>query len=355
MIKPELMRLYIWDYSQKGNIINIGIMACPGADLSKIKTEIDQDSILVSLPNEPPIIAGKLFMPVKTSKTKLTDKGLIIALITDSEKEWPTIVVAPHPKTQQLDPLTAFSIFQVNMNSNNPDLIQGALPLLFLSSDVGYPPALIAFYDIFHTSLGMSQKANGYLNLAMEKYNYPIAFFKKGMELLQESNDAEKAIEYFTKSEEFGYIFAKTQIGAILSPLSKYTYSKKDATKAAQLFESVLKEDEDITALHELSKLLYTGTGVPQDKARAKSMMAKVKSAIPDVPDLEILDKPVTTAENHKSAEESPSTDNKEKKSPNDALPARVTVLNKKVENLNKKVDDLATKIDMILNLLQNK
>lgn len=371
MISPDLMKLYVWSFSQRGNVINIGIPACKGADMNKIKLEIKQDSILVSYPDQPPIISGQLFKQIKDHGSKVTDKGLIIALFLESDEKWPSICVAPHPETRIIDPYTAYAIFTVNFNSRDPKLIQSALPFLFSSSDMGYPPALLHYYEMFCKTPGFQEKAKEFFSLCIDKYQFPPAFFRKGADILEQTKNGDEAITYFETAAGLGDIFAKSHIASILSPLSEITYSKKDANQAAKLFESVLSEIEDVNAIVEYSKLLYTGTGVTQDKEKAILLMKKVQEVIPDVTPLSDIDnkqddKPAKDTPSNeesvidtsqKSTESSQKSDQpveqRKKETTKEQTQPKVSMLSKKVDNLTKKVDDLTSTVGNMFEMMK--
>ena len=375
----------MWDFMQKGETINVGVRCPEDFDPNQIESKLSDDktSIVVSFPGQPPILAGQLYKPVLSIATKVFKNTFILALFTGSKEIWPSICTAPHKETQQIDPLTAFSIFKVNTSSSDEMIVKGGMDFLMHSISLGFYPALLAGYDIFHNDPNPEnrKKADEYLQLAADKYKSHQAYFQIGLNIVSENGDIEEALKYFQMASEMNNVYAKSFIGFILSPLSEFVYPKKDAKKAAEIFEEVLKTIEDPTTYHEYAKLLFNGIGVELDEKKANEYQEKAKNLVKDVPELIKVDlqsiktpevqnagkaneKSETSTTNENSAvkeekselqskekeiEKSPIKPAKQKKSPE---MLRLDAINRKVDALTKEVQSVHQKLDLIISLL---
>lgn len=363
MIDPHLQSLYFWDFDQRGNIVNIGIRCPVDIDPNQIKVELNKDknSISVFLDNQPPIIAGSLFKEVTSIAVKAIKNALIIALIIKSEEPWPTIVIAPHKDTGQIDPLSSFNIFTVNKNSDNNQIKTYAMQNLDHAMSLGFYPALLAGYDIFNGIPEGRNKANEFLQTAAIKYGSHQAHFQLGLNALSEDN-VEEAFNHFQTSSAAGNLYAKSFEGYLLSPFSEFKFANKNPEKAIALLEEVCSKTEDPTALHELAKLIQS-----KDHKKAMELQERAKKLVKDIPDLptsvdaksetvkvtEVKSDSTVPEQDPKIVKnESPVEKEKPKRSPESM---RLEALGRKVDAMNKKIDALDEKLDLILKLLQQK
>ena len=390
MIEPQYQSMYLWDFMQKGKTINVGIKCPENFDPNQIQAVLSEDkkSIIVSFPDQPPILAGELFKTVLSIATKAFQNTFILAIFTDSEEIWPSICIGPHKETRQIDPLTAFSIFKVNTNSSDEMIVKGGMEFLMHSISLGFYPALLAAYDIFHNDKNEEnrKKAYEYLNLAANKYNSHQAHFQIGLNIISENGNIEDAMTHFQIAAKMNNVYAKSFIGFILSPLSEFIYPKKDAKRAAEIFEEVLKTIEDPTTYHEYAKLLYNGCGVELNEKRAFELQEKAKSLVKDVPELTKIDLQNIEKQNKeqipneaiKNDNEKQIEENKDQikhpdpesqisdKISNENPPAkpakptqkkspeilRLDAINRKVDALSKEVQSLHQKLDLVISLL---
>ena len=316
MIDPKYQMMYMWDFMQKGKTINVGISCPENFDPNSIESTLSQDkeSILVSIPGEPPLLAGRLFQPISKIATKVFSNHFVLALFTDSDVSWPAICIAPHKETNQIDPLSAFSIFKVNSGSNEKLVIQGGIDYLLHAANLGFFPALLAAYDIFHndTKEEIRKKAINFLDIAANKYNSHQAHFQIGLNIISDNGDINEAMKHFQISAKMKNVYAKSFIGFILSPLSDFIYQEKNAKEAAKLFEEVLQSIEDPTTYHEYAKLLYNGIGVEINEKRAFELQEKAKRMVKDVPNLYKVKKEEKINKEENQGKEKEENENKE-------------------------------------------
>ena len=379
MINPKYQFMYIWDFMQRNTMINVGIRGPDDFDASQIKAELSEDksSIRVFIPEEPPLIAGKLFKPATGIATKAQKNTFILAISTNSDEPWPSICIGPHIETKQIDPLTAFSIFKVNSEAKDPKIVKIGMEFLMHAISLGFFPALLAGYDIYHNGTAENQKnAEEYLKIAAEKYNSHQAHFQIGLNIIDKNGSIEEALKHFEVSAKQGNIYAKSFVGFILSPLSDFVYANKDPKRASLLFEEVLSKDNDPTTMHEYAKLLYEGVGIEKNEKRALELQAKAKKLVPGVPDLKKIEKKVEETQKPKEKEEAkkeikveepkkqeevPKEQKKEEttskpiKAPVKKSPEmlRLDAINKKVDALAAQVASMNEKLDLLISLVQ--
>lgn len=377
MINPKYQFMYIWDFMQRKTMINVGIRCPEDFDASQIKAELSEDksSIRVFIPQEPPLIAGKLYKQATGIATKAQKNTFILAISTNSEEQWPTICIGPHVETQQIDPLTAFSIYKINSQAKDPKIIKIGMDFLMHAISLGFFPALLSGYDIFHNGDAESQKnADEYLRIAAEKYNSHQAHFQIGLNIIDKNGSIEEALMHFENAAKQGNIYAKSFVGFILSPASDFAYQKKDPKRASLLFEEVLNKEDDPTTMHEYAKLLYEGIGIEKNEKRALELQAKATKLVPGVPDLKKAEKKINKVqkleENEEARKEVEET-NKQEETPKEPLkeetvakPVKTTVkkspemlrldaINKKVDALAAQVASMNEKIDLLVSLVQ--
>jgi len=285
MIKSEFQQLYTWDFQQKDNIINIAIRLPPGFNPDLIKISSKNDSIMVELNDNPPIIAGKLFNTIESFVYKVFRNSLIIALVTNSTLLWNSIIIAEHPENGMIDPLSSFLIFSTNFKSNDLSVSTGSFVFLEKSVSYGYCPALLLGYDIYSKIPDASDRASRFLEIAANLYKNPDALFQMGINLLHKDR-VEESLQCFSESSNLGNIKALSFIGFIHSPLSDILYQQKDPKKSIEAFESVISKTKDPTTLHEYAKLLYHGIGITRNREKALEYQALAKQLFRDTPDI---------------------------------------------------------------------
>ena len=280
-IQPEFVEVYSWDMMPTGPYLVVTIKTPEGFDATKVKAELNEDNTAISVryPDQPPILEGLLFEKVKSMEMKINseEKNITVTVAINSEKAPELLVTDIHPQTHRMDPLSAFITF--NMRSHSEDMSQqkGCFRYLEFGLEANFVPAMLAAASIFQRIPQLADQSFHLVRLAADIYNSPPALLQMGLFLIN-SPQKELALEYMEKAAAHkGFPFAKALLGTMLSPIADMECPKKDAKRAAELFEEVLKEDENPMALHELAMLLYNGIGVEKNVERAKELNERCK------------------------------------------------------------------------------
>ena len=305
-IPLQYLNLYFWNFKKKKNIINI-IIPLEDENLNENDFEINIDLsdsfIEIIFQDYPSIILGKLFSNIQNYAIKVSNKLLVIALVSESNIKWNSLIISPHKKNQLLDPQSAFMIFSVNYSSKDFSLIPGSFIFLEMAISYGYPPALLAAYDIYSKIPNNKERAELLLKIASEEYDSIEAHFQLALNIIEKNGDLNESYNLLMKSSLKGHILSKSFLGFMLSPLSDINFNKKDPIKAIQYFEEVLKIKEDPTTLYEYSKLLYNGIGIKKNIEQANLFYLKAKSLSPNIPNIQsnnyqLLEKRIEILEN---------------------------------------------------------
>jgi len=277
-IDPLISQLYFWEAVDFSNHIDIHILLPNNFHSETLKTDIiDNQYIICSLPNSPPIVAGKLFDDIKKVNTYVENGStFVISMEKVRQSQWGIIVVGPMRNDNIIDPQSAYvlgklTIDSINNNSVPQDQIQeqytNANALMNLSASTKFPPALLYLYDCIN---GQDPELSmRFLEIAAIEYHYPGAILRLAF-LSFQKNDMDKALHFFQEAYNYGIIEGLNGVGEILSPLSGIEYHSKDPFKAFNCFKECIEKAEGFAYPHlNISKMYAYGIGTGKNIEKA--------------------------------------------------------------------------------------
>ncbi|EAY11776.1 hypothetical protein TVAG_106710 [Trichomonas vaginalis G3] len=295
VIDPRFRDIYTWkgDLEESNAVISIKVV--DGFDPAKVTVALNdkKNAISVRYPDQPPIIEGQLFGEVKGVSTQLVEDGKVFKIIIEMLKqEDPEILVTDiHPDTHQLDPMSSYIIFSDRAKTMSDALSDEHFKYLEFGLNANFVPSLLTAAEIFQHVPDLASKAIELYIIAADKYDASPAQLQLGL-LLIRNQKFERGFEFIERaSKDKQFTLPSIILGILLSPIADMEYPKKDAKRAAAIFEEVLKTERSHIALHELAMLYYNGIGVAKDEAKAKELneeAAKINGG--EVPPLEVRD-----------------------------------------------------------------
>lgn len=281
-ILPEFVDVYSWEILPTGPYIVLTIKTPEGFDATKVTASLNAEKTAVSCryPNQPPIVEGLLFEPVKGMEMKINkeEKNITLTFSTEGNKTPEFVVVDIHPETKRMDPLSSFFAFHTKSHSPDENQQKGCFRYLEFGLEANFVPAMLAAASIFQRIPQLADQSFGIVKLAADKYKSAPACLQMGLFLIN-SPEKDLALEYMEKAASDDSLpFAKAILGVMLSPISDMECHKKDAKRAAELFEKVLTFERNPLALHELAMLLFNGIGVEKDVERAQKLNDECKA-----------------------------------------------------------------------------
>ena len=278
VIKPEFSDVFCWELIPTEKYIKVLIKITEGFDTNLVKYELNEqkDAVSIRYPEQPPIVEGKLFGKVNNLTKKIYEKEKLLTFTFDFdalEKEPDFLIVDFNQETGKIDPLSSFLLFNKLQEEKDEKVRENCFKYLKVGVDTYFVPSMIAASSLFQRIKGLEERSLELICIAADRYNSPAAQLHMGLFFINNPAQKEKAIDYITKaSREPDLPIAKSILGVLLSPISDMESPKKDAKKAAELFEEALKVERHPMALHELAMLLYNGIGVEKDVERAKQL-----------------------------------------------------------------------------------
>lgn len=295
-IDPKFQDVYAWELTPTGPYIVLTIHYPAEFDPKKVEMKLNdaKNAIWVHYPGQPAIVEGQLFNTIKDAEMKINEEEKQITItFTLLNDETPSMIITDfHPETHMLDPLSSYLIFSERAHSPSDALKDGCFKYLEFGLNANFIPAMLTAAGIFQHIPQLADKAIELFVIAADRYNAPPAQFQLGLFLMRNPKLKERAFDYIERAASDPQLtIASIVLGIMLSPIADMESPKKDAKRAAEIFENVLKIERHPLALHELAMLYFNGIGVEKDVEKAKALNEEAgKDADGQVPPLEERD-----------------------------------------------------------------
>jgi tetratricopeptide (TPR) repeat protein len=288
---------YNYDIAENNGMCHVKLDLSAVTDKQSISVELSADgsNICVGRDGVAPFLCGRLAKQIKEPKCYEDGGQFFIPLepLDGTNDSWNIVIIGPNQENQLIDPMSAYILYhhfiENAQQSNDQKLSHAANMFLQISSAQGFVPAVNILTDLL-ISQGQKEQAEAMLKDCFESYQTPEIAFKLGLSFFDDIENEERVKEaekLFKAAYESNpqLVIAKGIHALILSPYSKVKFNNKDEKKAKELFEDVLKvNDEDVISLTGLSVILYQGK--EKDIQRALELNQKAKSISPEVPEL---------------------------------------------------------------------
>ena len=271
--------LFDWT-AEDGDTVLVKFAIPEGFDPGEITVNLNNSktAITVAIPNEPPLLCGALAGAVSDASLSVESGVAVLALKKVEAAPWELVVVSVHPETKEIDPKSAFLLFEVHSVRNQILTDDGTdyVSLLKASASAGYLKAIsvIANLSVQNELPGVQRQGIEWLMLAADKYNDVKSMALIGWYLGNVHGYEDRAIEYLNRAIALGYQRAWWVLGMMYSPYSGFCdeFEKKNAGKAVEFFE---KAGTDKEVLEELLKLYERGgDGLKPDSAKVAELKA---------------------------------------------------------------------------------
>ena len=292
MINPEEIFLYDYTLLDGEDFIDVKLRVPPFFDVNSIKIEIKEDKKSIRIKSEERVsfVCGTMYGEIE-SHTESFENGLLTFHLIKKEKGlWPIFIVTNDTQTLEIDPKSAFILFnqfQKSPNKEGEDQ-QVIMQYLAYSARVGFIPSV----RIYGKSLAMRSETLSegimMLTLGMQMYHDAECQYILAHVYSQIPSKKGKALELMEGAANAGMVDAMVACGEFYSPLSNLTYDKKDVNKAIEWFNKGLEHENNWVALYELAKLHFYGVGFPQDHKLGRELYKKAKIIHPTCPPLEV-------------------------------------------------------------------
>ena len=296
-IEPTYLTLFDYGYSQTEEAVEVVFSHEKSFNPHSIKFDFDptssENSICVTIPDQPPIFCGDLYGPLSgIEEIYANDETTKLILKKKTPNDWPVIIQSIHSIKKIIDPKSAFLIFaclsQIPPEVQSPGK-QNMMLFLKLSAHMCFPPALRILGQLY---IGENEQFNegfSLIRLASEKYNDLEATSQLGQifSLSSDENARKNGMILLQQAAKSGDQSAMIHIGQLLSPFSSFEWFEKDGLKALKIFQAALEVEPNPLIYHEMAKIYYYGCeGVKQDIAEAQIFQNKAKEQDPRIEDL---------------------------------------------------------------------
>ena len=263
-----------------GDTVFVRFTIPEGFDAGQITVNLNEakTAIAVEIPNEPPLLCGALTGPVVDASLSLENGVAILALKKVESAPWELVVASVHPDTKEIDPKSAYLLFEVHSVRNQILTDDGTdyVSLLKASASAGYLKAIsvIANLSVQNELPDVQREGIRWLMLAADEYNDVKSMALLGWYLGNVHGYEDQAIEYLNRAIALGHQRAWWVLGMMYSPYSGFCddFERKNAGKAVEYFE---KAGTDKEVLEELLKLYERGgDGLKPDSAKVAELKA---------------------------------------------------------------------------------
>lgn len=280
MIPSELSNMYEYAFDQDDESVTVTIPLKPSFDPKRLQVQLSEnkDGLMVNIQDiEVPVIACGFPYPVTSIETKSTSTEFTIQLNKAEKHKWAALCDDYYPGTEDVDPLSAFTIFKLFSSSSDENKSCNAIYFFDMSVKMGYLPALKQAYLKYSDDPTKSQEVENWMKIAAERYGDIRSMITLGTKMAKHPDTQKEAMELFQKALDSGDVDAETCMGKMYSPCSDFCWDEKDAAKAFSIFTTVIQIKEDPIALHELAKLYLNGIGVKQNIKMARQLQKRAK------------------------------------------------------------------------------
>ena len=287
-VSAEFAYLYEYEIDDHDDDIDITFKFPKTFEPKGMKIEHDKqaNTLKVTIPNEIPIVCGKLFAPLESYTTAKSQNSFTISFEKEKPMKWPIFIQAPLDD-DSIDPQSALLLFAKLKDSGDPNVHDLAQKLISFAIDSEYLPAILLGIQANAPPNGDQQSYLQMLYLAATKYEHPLSLFSLGCILLQNQQSAQEGFMMLQHAAQLGVGLAVSVMGKVLSPLSEIPFPAKDAKQALELLESVIKITDEPIALYEAAKLYDSGLGCEHaDHEKAMEYYKRAKDKDPQVPPL---------------------------------------------------------------------
>lgn len=287
-IPPEFAFLYSYDLEDREDEIDIIFNHPPTFDPKSLKIELSEDKLnfSVTLPDQIPIISGRLTEAVTSMTTNTSQNKFIITLEKSEQNKWPLLIKDVHETTKQIDPQSAFNLFALNHETQEPEAHQMCQKMINIAIDAHFLPAILIGIKINQEQGGDQEALMQFLHIAAFEYEHPMSCFILGQMLVSNKQFAMDGFNLLLKAAQLGVGLAVSVLGTLLSPLSDVDFQVKNAKQALEWFEQVIAVTDEPIALYEAAKLYDAGLGCIRNHEKALDYAKRAKKLNPNLPDL---------------------------------------------------------------------
>jgi hypothetical protein len=270
-IPPALTEAYNWQLDQSATKMVVTLTFPLTFNVSCVKAELiaNHCGILVSAPDLPPFLHGRLFAEHLSLSVKPSGQTLVIELTKSVPGHWEIIVIDGLPG---MDPKSAYFTWVWLSPSPDESLQERAALWLQASASACFLPAMRLLARICLANPELWRKGIAMLHRAAFEYGDSVSAAQIGYLWATNPETESRGFHLLEKTDCDD---AKLVLGKLYSPASGERCARKDAKTAIEYFEKVADRP---AALAEMAKIYRAGAeGVPKDVKKADELMKRAK------------------------------------------------------------------------------
>jgi hypothetical protein len=284
-IRPDLLKCYQYQctLSPDKSRFDVRIPLPTGIDPKSIRVRANAKSIVVSLEDEIPFFAGKLFGPLLDRSHTVEDDFLVVKLFKDPKVEWPILVVEPAGKAlAQIDPQSAVGVSIYLSAQGGPSAQSASVVFLQHAMNCGFPRAAIVFAQLLIENHGDIGQVMPTLLQMVDIYHDAEACAFLGVLSLTGRISMEHGMKALTLGAADNDPECSILLGLSLSPLEEPLNVPKDPVRAFELFS---RFPDNPRAKYGMGKLLCEGIGCEKNEKLGIELIAQARAADQELPE----------------------------------------------------------------------
>ena len=244
MINPSEIFLYDYTLLDGEDFIDVRLKVSPFYNCNSIKIEIKEDKKTIRIKSENsqiPFVCGTMFGEIE-SYSQSFEEGLVFHLIKKEKGFWPLFIVTNDTQTLEIDPKSAYILYDQFQKSENKDLQDQGVVMQYLafSARAGFVPSMRLYGKMLAMKANTLSEGINMLELGYQLYQDAECEFNLALVLTQLPGKKKRALDLMKEAANAGLPDAMVACGEFYSPLSNLIYDNKDVDQAIKWFNKGL-------------------------------------------------------------------------------------------------------------------